>query len=232
MVAVVDVVLVPGFTQTAASWDAVAPLVPDARAVDIPLRATFAETAAALGAMAGAGIYVGYSMGGRLSLRLALDRPDLVHGLVLVSASPGITDAGERAARARSDEALAQSIERDGVAVFLDRWLAQPMFATVPSDAPGLAERSTLDAPYVAGCLRVLGAGRMHPMWDELGSLTMPVALVTGTLDEKYDAIATAMCTRLRAPVVHVRLEGGHALPLEQPVALAAVIAEFAAEHG
>ena len=36
----------------------------------------------------------GYSQGGRLCLQLALDRPEVVHRLVLVSASPGIADAG------------------------------------------------------------------------------------------------------------------------------------------
>ena len=46
--------------------------------------------------------YVGYSQGGRLCLQLALDRPDLVDELVLVSASPGIADDAERAARATS----------------------------------------------------------------------------------------------------------------------------------
>ena len=44
--------------------------------------------------------YVGYSQGGRLCLQLALDRPESCDRLVLVSASPGIADPGERAARA------------------------------------------------------------------------------------------------------------------------------------
>ena len=66
-------------------------------------------------APAARGIYVGYSMGGRLCLRLALDRPDLVRGLMLVSTSPGIADPTERAARVEADELLADSVERDGV---------------------------------------------------------------------------------------------------------------------
>ena len=95
-------VLVPGFTQTAASWDPVlAHLPPDleALAVDVPAGLDFVETATAIGEQRGRAVYCGYSMGGRLCLRLALDRPDLVRGLVLLSASPGIADAAGLDAR-------------------------------------------------------------------------------------------------------------------------------------
>ena len=105
-------------------------------ALDVPPPTTFAATAHAIGAAGGKAIYVGYSMGGRLCLRLALDRPELVRALVLVSASPGIVNAAERAARVEADEVLADSVERDGVDTFLATWLAQPMFATVPARRP------------------------------------------------------------------------------------------------
>jgi 2-succinyl-6-hydroxy-2,4-cyclohexadiene-1-carboxylate synthase len=233
--AVPRVVLVPGFTQTRASWVGVAEIV-DASCevvpVEVPNRATFAATANAIGLRGKRAVYVGYSMGGRLCLRLALDRPDIVQALVLVSASPGIRDPAERAARVASDEALARSVETDGVAPFLERWLAQPLFATVPPDAPGVAERQNVPGAFLAHCLRALGAGAMEPMWDRLGELQMPVALVTGTLDEKYDRIAELMLQRLTGDVTHVRLAGGHALPLENPAVLGGFVAAFASEHG
>jgi 2-succinyl-6-hydroxy-2,4-cyclohexadiene-1-carboxylate synthase len=131
---------------------------------------------------------------------------------VLVSATAGISDEAARAERVASDEALAESVQRDGVDAFLQRWLAQPLFASVPPDAPGLQERRGLSEPYLAHCLRVLGAGAMEPMWDRLGELEMPIGL--------------------RSDVVHIRLEGGHALPLEQPAVLGGFIASFAARHG
>ncbi len=225
-------VLVPGFTQTAASWRGVARVVEqscEVVALDVPVRETFAATATAIGEGGGRGVYAGYSMGGRLALRLALDRPDLVRALVLISSTAGIVDAAERAQRVVSDEELARSVERDGVDAFLRRWLAQPLFATVPADAPGLRERRGLSVAFVAHGLRALGAGAMEPMWDRLGELEMPVALVTGTADAKYDAIALAMAERIPGDVVHVRLDGGHALPLEQPAVLGGFIASFAA---
>ncbi len=132
-------------------------------------------------------------MGGRLCLRLALDRPDLVRGLVLVSASPGLRTDAERDARVAADEALAVDIERDGVDAFLTRWLAQPMFASIPAGRTGLAERRRLRPAYLTACLRVLGTGAMEPLWDRLAELQMPVLLVTGTRDAKFDAIGREM---------------------------------------
>src|SRR5262249_9460352 len=101
------VVLVPGFTQTAASWDGVVEIVAascDTVAIDVPARETIAATVGAIAKRGNRGVYVGYSMGGRLALRLALDRPEVVRALVLVSSSPGIANAETRAARIASDE--------------------------------------------------------------------------------------------------------------------------------
>src|SRR6266545_948250 len=92
------VVLVHGFTQTLAAWEPVAARL-GARwrvlRVDLPGHG---------GSAAGRAAYVGYSLGGRLCLRLALDRPDLVRALVLLSASPGIADPAARAERVAADE--------------------------------------------------------------------------------------------------------------------------------
>jgi 2-succinyl-6-hydroxy-2,4-cyclohexadiene-1-carboxylate synthase len=228
------VVLVPGFTQTAASWARSAEVVREScvvRILDIPPPTTFAATAHEIGTSGGPGVYVGYSMGGRLCLRLALDRPDIVRALLLVSASPGIADAAERAARVESDELLAESVERDGVNTFLARWLAQPMFASVPPDAPGVADRRRLTPQFLAACLRKLGAGAMDPMWHDMSQLAMPVLLVTGSQDEKYTAIARRMLERMHPGVNLVQLDGGHALPLEQPAVLGGLITAFATEH-
>ncbi len=127
-------VLVHGFTQTLRSWDRLAGTLADTFQVvrvDLPghggsgpVEMSFADAAAAIGEAGGTATYVGYSMGGRLCLRLAVDRPDLVHSLVLVGASPGLADAEERAARQAADETLAAEIERIGTDAFLEQWLA------------------------------------------------------------------------------------------------------------
>ena len=69
-------------------------------------------------------------MGGRVALQFALGAPDRLWALVLESASPGIDDADEREDRVRSDDALADEIEQNGIEAFVDRWQAIPLFAS------------------------------------------------------------------------------------------------------
>jgi 2-succinyl-6-hydroxy-2,4-cyclohexadiene-1-carboxylate synthase len=222
------VVLVHGFTQTLASWDPLAARLAARRRVvrvDLPghggsaaVRAGFAETAELLGQAGGRAAYVGYSLGGRLCLRLALDRPDLVTRLVLIGASPGIADPAERQARRAADEALARELERDGVERFLRRWLAQPLFATLPPQRAGTAERLANTPAGLAASLRLHGAGTQQPLWSRLGSLRPPTLLLAGALDGKFAGTAGRMAAAIGAAArVALVPHAGHAAHLEQP---------------
>ena len=236
------VVLVHGFTQTLRSWDPLAARLADRRAVarvDLPghggsaaVRLDFVETTAALGAVGGKAAYVGYSLGGRLCLRLALDRPDLVTALVLLGASPGLADPDERAARREADEALAATIERDGTVAFLERWLAGPLFARL-RPAPGdLAARQANPPDGLAAALRLLGAGVQEPLWDRLGELGPPVLLVAGADDVKFAALARKMAERIGGSAEVALVPGaGHAAHLERPAQFAALVEGFLDAH-
>src|ERR1700730_13618298 len=156
--------LVPGFTLTARSWDAVERSLPrdwDIQSVEVPDGLDFVATADTLGHRGGRAVWVGYSMGARLCLRLALDNPRLVEALALVSGTPGvraaclglrpaldnprfggalarvsgtpgIRAAGEREARRAEDERRAQELEREGGGLFLERWRASGLFGQLP----------------------------------------------------------------------------------------------------
>jgi 2-succinyl-6-hydroxy-2,4-cyclohexadiene-1-carboxylate synthase len=214
------VVFVPGFTQTAASWTPLFGIADnperDALALEVPQRDTFVQAAASLARERAR--YVGYSQGGRLCLQLALDHPQVVQQLVLISASPGIADAEARAARRESDALLALDIERDGVDAFLERWLAQPMFASLPPELAGLEDRRTANS--VAGLvhqLQVLGQGSQPSNWERLGELAMPVLLIVGALDTKYVDIADRMAHAINDVRLEVIPDAGHACHLEAP---------------
>ena len=222
-----DLVLVHGFTNTPSSWGPVQAFLSDAVATDVQHDADFVATAHALDR--GGAVYVGYSQGGRLCLQLALDRPDAVRRLVLVSASPGIADPSERATRRDADERLAQEIERDGVDAFLDRWLAQPMFATLPPDRSDLdVRRAANTVEHLTHQLRVLGQGAQPSNWERLGELHMPVLLIAGGLDVKYVDIARRMAARIADVRVEMIPDAGHACHLEQPERVAHLLASFA----
>ena len=146
-------VLVHGFTQTRLSWSTIARQLThegfEVVTTDAPghgeaadLRVDLPGGAVMLGDTGGWATYVGYSMGGRLALHLAVARPDLVERLVLVSSTAGIDNGVERAIRQVEDENRATEIERSGVAAFLDKWLASPLFANLPPDAAQLSRPS------------------------------------------------------------------------------------------
>jgi 2-succinyl-6-hydroxy-2,4-cyclohexadiene-1-carboxylate synthase len=216
-----DFVFVHGFTQTSSSWEPVARLLAGrTRSLSVPVAADFTATAAALDA--GRATYVGYSMGGRLCLQLALDRPAMVARLVLVSASPGIADEAERVARRESDARLAQEIACDGVDAFLERWLAQPLFASLPREQAGVDERragNTVET--LQHQLTVLGQGSQPSNWARLPGLAMPVLLVAGERDMKYVDLAREMAAVIPRARVEVIAGAGHACHLERPDAVA-----------
>jgi len=229
----VRTLLVHGFTQTAASWDPVRPHLRGApgetTALEVPDGLDWDATVAALGDAGGRGRWVGYSMGGRLALALALQRPDLVTSLVLVGAAAGIADPAARAERVAADDRLAAEVERDGLDAFLGRWLAQPLFATLPAAAAGLdARRAGNTVARIAHQLRALGQGSQPIYRDRLGELGargVPVLLVTGALDEKYCAIAADLATAIGPSARHATIAGvGHAAHLERPEAFAALL--------
>ena len=165
---------------------------------------------------------LGYSMGGRLALHVALAAPERVQALILESTSPGFLEAAERTARAQADKALAASIENEGIQAFVPRWEALPLFASqtyLPAAVRDQlrAQRLTNDPSGLANSLRGMGAGIMPSTWEHLGDLRMPVLLIAGALDKKYAAIAQAMAERASRAVTVIVAEAGHAVHIEQP---------------
>ena len=215
--------LIPGFSQTARAWDEVIASLPESvsgGAFDIPDRTSFLETADALSA-ADRGIWAGYSMGGRLALQIALTSPGIVSALVLISVNPGIEDPAARRDRRRTDGNLAAYVETAGIEPFLDRWLAQPMFAHLEK-----ARLNRLDSSdAIAHQLRTLGQGACEPVWDRLGELAMPVAVIAGDRDEKYSGIARRTAAAIGPNAgLHIIPGAGHALLQEAPAAVAAIL--------
>lgn len=237
-------VLLHGFMQTGRGWDEVVrhldrkryrPLAPDIRghgaaASRRPIDA--ASCIADVTRMAGASFALaGYSQGGRLALQVALAQPVRVSRLVLVSATAGIEDDAERARRRAADEELAAWMEADGrlMTEVADRWGAQPLFA---GQSPEVAEaarsdRLSNDPVHVAAALRGIGTGAMAPLWGRLGELgDMPVSVLAGEHDAKYVALGERLTQALPNAELTVVPGAGHALPLEAPAAVAAVLAD------
>jgi 2-succinyl-6-hydroxy-2,4-cyclohexadiene-1-carboxylate synthase len=174
---------------------------------------------------------IGYSMGARIALSLALDRPDLVERVVMVSAGPGIEDSYARTMRASEDEELADRIRRGGMSRFLDEWLTSPITSTASVDeALRRADRVVREENTTAGliaALQGLGQGASPYLGARLGKLAMPLLTVSGGRDARYteqgEGLAAAVPDGRHAVIPGV----GHNVVLEAPERLGAVVQEF-----
>jgi 2-succinyl-6-hydroxy-2,4-cyclohexadiene-1-carboxylate synthase len=235
-----DIVFLHGFTHTGASWGPVVDALGERYRVlapDIPghgsasgrepvtLEAVIDDLMAL--PVAGRFTLVGYSMGGRIALHVALASPARVERLVLIGASPGLADPIERAARRAEDERLAQEIERSGIEEFARRWARTPVLAGVPREvaATAHADRLRSTPAGLARALRGLGTGTLPSLWERLGELAMPVTLVVGERDPKFHELAERIAAAVIDAAVVVVPGAGHAVHLESPERVAAVIA-------
>ena len=173
-------------------------------------------------------VVIGYSMGGRTALHLALGHPGAVAGLVLIGATAGIDDPSERAVRRAADEELAVRIESEPLPAFIDAWLANPLFAGLDPEAACRRARLTNRPVGLAASLRHCGTGTQEPLWERLGELTVPVLLIAGRDDTKFTTLAERLAAAMTAnPAEVVVIDGTHAVHLEQPAATAAAITRW-----
>lgn len=239
------VLLLHGFTGSAQTWKELTPLLPFLLVLpDLaghgrtqrPADRLETEAMHLKKMMAKAGYdsfhLIGYSMGGRLALSLALLYPEQVKSLILESASPGLRTDAERKARVKSDEQLAQRIEKEGIPSFVDYWESIPMFHTqqaLPlSDRQKIRwERLSHPEQGLASSLRFMGTGAQPSYWDRLHELRMPVMLLTGTEDEKFTSIARKMKESI--PMSEwIEFQGaGHAIHVEQREKFGTIVKTF-----
>ncbi len=175
---------------------------------------------------------VGYSMGARLALVLALEHPGAVERLVLESPSPGIADAEGRARRRAADERLADDIERDGVDAFVARWEAMPLFASHAALPPAVqarqrAERRGHSTSGLAASLRGAGQGAMAPLHERLARIVHPALVLAGGLDAAGLERARAVAARIPGSRLEVIADAGHTPHLERPDVFLRVTTDF-----
>jgi 2-succinyl-6-hydroxy-2,4-cyclohexadiene-1-carboxylate synthase len=177
---------------------------------------------------------LGYSMGGRAALALAIAAPERVSALVLESASPGLWDPEVRLARAAQDAVLAAMIERDGVEAFVDQWERLPLFATQASmheeARAALRARRLQNNPVgLANSLRGFGQGVMMPMHDFLGGIAVPALVIAGARDERYCEVGREMSSHIPGAWLRIVEGAGHTVHLEQPEVFREMVLGFLA---
>ena len=229
-----------GFTGSPLSWDflpertgLLAPaLVGHAGAIDDAPVASFDDELDRLATWlpdSGTAHVLGYSMGARLALGLAVRHPARVSRLTLVSGHPGLTSDTERLARRASDAAWCELLSARGLPAFVDVWEAQPLWAT----QAGLTDRAreqkrrerlSHSAQGLVHALRCTGLAEMPVYGLQLPEIRVPVTLIAGESDTKFSALACAMALRLPRARLEILPGAGHDLLLERPEFITEVI--------
>jgi 2-succinyl-6-hydroxy-2,4-cyclohexadiene-1-carboxylate synthase len=178
---------------------------------------------------------LGYSLGARIALRLAVDHPSRLRRLVLESPSAGIASDDERRERRQADEARARRLERSGVGPFVDEWERQPIFASRSALPPRTTARIRADRlrnrpAGLAISLRGAGQGSMVPLFDRLGDVAVPTLVLAGALDTTGKARAAVVAGGIPAARLEVIPGVGHAPHLEAPTTFRSLVRSFLEE--
>ncbi len=225
------IVFTPGFMQPAGAWEAVAAELGE-RYPSVLVEHEQHSYEGRIGELAEAGrgaVLCGYSLGGRLALHAALRDPAAFAGLVTVGASAGIEEPVTRAERARTDEKLAAWMETQPIDAIVDVWERQPLFAD-QSDALVAAQREgrlAQDPRSLALILRTAGQGVLEPVWHGLRALDLPVMAIAGDRDKRYSDAARRIASEVPSGRAEIVEHAGHAPQLQQPAAVARLLADF-----
>lgn len=182
-------------------------------------------------------VWLGYSLGGRVALQVAVRHPEAVSALVLEGATPGLPTAEERAARIAADEQQAQMLETRGLEAFVDYWESIPLWdsqrETLTDHQREVLRRQRLAqrATGLANSLRGMGTGAQAYVAGALPGLRVPVLLTAGRLDTKFTQIAHEMAAALPEATVHIIEGAGHCAHLECPDEFNTVVADFLRTH-
>ncbi len=177
-------------------------------------------------------VVVGHSLGGMAALHMALNNPDRLHGLVLLSTSA----EAEKPERRSQLSLMAMTLNMWGMNRLMAGRAAKAFFSPAfARRSPGKVKvwRDHLLSMQRPALLQALTAVRDRPsVLAQLDTLAMP-ALVMGTQEDTIadPTHAAIMARRLRNARLVMLPGGGHALPVEHPQALIEALRGFVNSH-
>jgi 2-succinyl-6-hydroxy-2,4-cyclohexadiene-1-carboxylate synthase len=231
-----------GFTGSPKSWDflpesaAALRLVPalvghagSAASADVTSFEGEVDRLAALAEGGPALHVVGYSLGARLALGIALRHPARVARLTLVSAHPGLASEAERAQRRSSDAAWCALLQARGIAAFVAAWEAQALWASqtrlpAATRAQKRAERLSHSAAGLCRSLRATGLAEMPNFRPALAQIQARTDVIVGALDHKFRDLGHILAQNVARARLEIVPDAGHDLLLERPDFITEVI--------
>lgn len=171
---------------------------------------------------------LGHSMGGRLVMKVAIERPELVHSLVLMDTTATDFTPDEELARFMR-EFLAAFDPADGLPDMMS--LRGPEDETIDATVPAEwnARKRELSAAFDPAALKGLGSemlgGQAPPVLDALSAYRGPTTVVVGEHDQPFARHAPELAAALADGVLEVIAGAWHSPQLTHPAEWRAAIA-------
>ncbi|WP_429951468.1 2-succinyl-6-hydroxy-2,4-cyclohexadiene-1-carboxylate synthase [Enterococcus sp. AZ101] len=180
-------------------------------------------------------VLLGYSMGARAALVFTYLYPQKVQQLILESGSPGLESATARLRRKQSDEYLASFIMSHPIDDFVNKWEKLPLFdsqkrLTLHVQKAIRQERLAQQSFGLACSLWFMGTGVQPSLWQELHNIHVPILLIVGALDPKFQQIAIEMKEKQPNLTIEIVDDVGHCVHLEKPSTFEKIIYSFLAK--
>lgn len=171
---------------------------------------------------------LGYSMGARTALSLALQKPNGLKGLIMESGTPGIEDEQARQEREKTDQQLAEKLLRYPLKNFVDYWGNLPLFATQKKLEAQVREKIRQERLNqkkfgLAMSLAYMGTGAQENHWPALAELP-PTLYIAGELDKKFVGIGKKMKKAMPQMALQIVEDAGHCVHIEKPEIVTEII--------
>ena len=174
--------------------------------------------------------FLGYSMGGRVALELALNHPEMVKALVLANSSVGLTPPSPEAAERR--RVMVELLDKGDIKEFAEIMTTgafSPNFKTQnPVEFKKYMRVKLQNKPDgLARLIRTLGTPTSPP---DLSKVKCPVLLIAGENDQYMGVDQAKQVHEAIIGSKLVVLPTGHAVAIEMPDKFNSVVLEFLSE--
>ena len=171
---------------------------------------------------------MGYSLGGRLAMRVAATEPTGLRSLIIENAHPGLTDEASRRARHQQDEQWADRFANEPLLSVLHGWYEQPVFGDLSTQNKQqlMTLRAENDPSSLATVLRDYSLSGQPDYRHWIKTTSLPLLYLCGTEDHKFQSLGKAL--QQSAPALKLSvLTGGHNLHRANPTAMASVLRQW-----
>lgn len=158
-------------------------------------------------------VLVGYSMGGRLALHALLEGGPW-DAAVIISANPGLRDAGEISTRRGQDTVWATQALTFSWSEFLEKWNSQGILGGAMRDEREdkklIQRRREIARSFVDWSV-----ANQEPLWERLPEIKIPLLWIAGENDGKFTKIGEEAAGRIESAEFAIAPQSGHRVPWE-----------------